>query len=833
MDQQNDPFGQGGDVAGALFELHLLEREVETVSDLGALKMLFYRLEAISQQAPNDSDVQAAVAQVKQKILARGLQLKQAGGAASTPTPGGGAPSPSTPYPTTPYPSTPPPSPAPMGPTQQWGAPPPYPPTPAGPRTPAPDSLATAGIPAAPAVPPPAGAGYGAPSPPPVPASAPAGGAAWKRALMVGGLVGLVAFGGLVFTLRRTIQKPAPSVIAVDLETTPPGAQIRVNNEARCKSNCKVELAPGSYQVQAILDGFEPASTTINVAAGAPVRVNLALQPSPLQVKLFADLEAGQVLLNDQPAGELQQGQFVVEKIPPGKHTVKVTGKDGEAVFGFEVIPGQAPAVASPITVKNFLAVLVSGAGSAARVHTSVTPLKIALDGQPAGDAAAEGLPLQNLSVGDHELTLGEGKDQQKLVVGFTPAPMLTAFLKLDLNAGTLVVSAGEDDALIYLNGRTAPGLKTRRGQLRIPRLTVREYAVRVAKEGFLEVPDQKIQIRKGEETRVEFKMAPAPKVAGLRLRGAVPGAQVLVDGNSLGLVYTDGSFQNASVAPGEHAVELRRDRYSPKQIRRTFRAGETLELSGSDFAMEVLPGTLLLNLTPANARVMIKRSDEAQPRQVKETTLKLAEGTYTIAASAPNHQDNVVTVQLVAGETKTIPLALTPVKGPSPTVPAKPAAAGVADWDEPGAWAKDGPWMARRGGNFVTFGAQPVQGVFEFKVGRLRGRRLEWFVNFRDQRNYSLFQLEKKTFYRKDVVNARTIDLAKVTEQRLESESEYTLQIEITATSVTHRVRRGGNWEVLDSWNESGRNFTAGKFGFRIDSGSQVGLANFTFRPK
>ncbi len=832
MNQQNDPFGQGGDAAGALFELHLLEREVETVPDLGALKMLFYRLEAISQQAPNDSDVQAAVAQVKQKILARGLELRQAGGATSTPTPGG-APAPRTPYPSTPYPSAPPPPPAPMGPTQQWGAPPPYPPAPIGPQTPLPDSIATAAISAPPATQPSSGAGYGAPAPPPLPAPAPAGGSAWKRALLVGGAVGLVAFGALVFTLRKTIQKPAPSLIAVDFETTPPGAQIRVNNEARCKSNCKADLAPGSYQVQAILDGFEPAATTINVGPGAPAKVNLPLRPSPLQVKLFADLEAGQVLLDDQPAGELQQGQFVIEKIPPGKHTVKVTGKGGEAVFGFEVIPGQAPAVASPITVKNFLAVLVSGAGSAARIHTSVAPMKVALDGRPAADAAADGLQLQGLGVGDHELTLGEGSGQQKLVVGFTPAPMLTAFLKLDLNAGTLVVSAGEDDALIYLNGRTAPGLKTRRGQLRIPRLPVREYAVHVAKEGFLDVPDQKVQIRKGEETRVEFKMASAPKVAGLRLRGAVPGAQVMVDGNSLGLVYTDGTFQNAGVAPGEHAVELRRERYTPKQIRRTFRAGETLELSGSDFAMEVLPGTLFLNLTPANARVMIKRSDEAQPRQVKETTLKLAEGTYTIAVSAPNYQDNVVTVQLVAGETKTIPLALTPVKAAVTTAPAKPAATGMADWDEPGAWVKDGPWMARRGGNFVTFKIQPVQGVFEFKVGRLRGRRIDWFVNFRDQRNYSLFQLEKKTFFRKDMVNGKMIDLAKVTEGRLESETEYTLQIEITPTSITHRVQRGGNWEVLDSWNESGRNFTAGKFGFRVDSGSQVGLANFTFRPK
>jgi hypothetical protein len=807
-----------------LLELQLLERDVETVPDLGALKMLFYRLETVSQQAPDHPDVQNGVAQVKQKILARGLELKQAGAMTSTPFPGLGTPGPP---PSTPYP------PSPMTPTQQYSAPP---------LTPMPDAYPTMGLPAQQQPPPPVhtpfpGLDYGAP-PAPVgpPAPPPAGGAMWKRALMIGGAVGLVAFGGLVYSLRKTklgLPGATSAAVAVEFRTTPPGAQIRVNNEARCKSDCKAELAPGSYQVQAILEGFEPAAAALNVAAGAPASLNLPLRPLPLQVKLFVDLETGRVLLDDQPAGEIQQGQALLEKVQPGKHTVKVSGKDGEAAFGFEVIPGQAPVVAAPITVKNFLAVLVSGAGSAVRLHTSVVPMKVALDGQPAGEVAAEGLPLQNLTVGDHELALGEGKDLRKLVVGFTPAPMLTAFLKLDLNAGTLVVSAGEDDALIYLNGRTSPGLKTRRGQLRIPRLAVREYAVRVAKEGYQDVADQKVQIRKGEETRVEFKMVAAPKLAGLRLRGAVPGAQVLVDGNALGLVYSDGTFQNANIAPGERAIELRRERYTPKQVRKTFRAGETLDLAGAEFAMEVLPGILRLNITPAGARVTIKRSDEAQPRPVTDPTLRLPEGTYTITASAPNHQENVVTVQLVAGETKTIPLALIPLKTAGAT-PVKPAATatGMADWDEPGGWVQDGPWLVHKGGNFVSFKIQPLQGVLEFKVARLRGSRLRWFVNLRDQRNYSLFEMDRRRFYRRDVVNGRTIDLARV-DHRVESENEYTMQIEIAPTAVVHRLQQGGAWSVLDAWNEAGRNFTAGRFGFRIDGSDQVGLANFAFRPR
>ena len=51
---------------------------------------------------------------------------------------------------------------------------------------------------------------------------------------------------------------------------------------------------------------------------------------------------------------------------------------------------------------------------------------------------------------------LGEGKDQKNVKENFGPAPMLTAFLKSDLNIGTVIVSTGEDDVTVLLVKRTA-----------------------------------------------------------------------------------------------------------------------------------------------------------------------------------------------------------------------------------------------------------------------------------------------------------------------------------------------------------------------------------------
>ena len=90
-------------------------------------------------------------------------------------------------------------------------------------------------------------------------------------------------------------------------------------------------LAPGTYQIVAFLDGYDAATSELNVTAGQPANLNLALTAQPQSVRILTDLDAGTVTVDDQPAADLQEGQFVIDNVMPGSHTVKVAGKTGEA----------------------------------------------------------------------------------------------------------------------------------------------------------------------------------------------------------------------------------------------------------------------------------------------------------------------------------------------------------------------------------------------------------------------------------------------------------------------------------------------------------------------
>ncbi len=639
----------------------------------------------------------------------------------------------------------------------------------------------------------------------------------------------LVVVAGLIVVARskRTApSSPSAGGIAFEVRTSPTGATVRVNNEVKGTTNFQLSLPAGTYQLEAQLDGYQPAVSSVTVTAGVAVQpLDLTLQPLPQTVRLFTDLEAGKVTLDDQPAGEMQEGQIVLDNVAPGPHVLKVQSKVGEATINFEAKPGAAPAVTGPVQAKELGAVLVSNLGGKAKVHSS-TPAKVALDGQSAGDAGPGGLDLNNVTPGDHELALGEGAGQRKMVVSVGPSPALTVFLKSDRNVGTLVVVAGEDNVRVFLNDKVQPR-QTRRGILRVPNLNVRDYKVRVEKDGFQNEPEQLAVVKKGDETRLEFKLKPVPTVASANIRGALAGSEVLLDRKAVGTVQPDGTFALSNLTPGEHTVELRKDQYRPKQIRRNFSAGEAVVLTGAEVAMERAGGTLRLNLSPADAKVTIARGGE-QPRPVTDVVLSVPEGSYTLVARAPNYGDKTVSIQVGPGETKVVELSLTPQK----TVAKAESKGGMSDWEDAANWSRDGNWFVHRGGNFVNFGRASVQGNFVFTASLRRGRRLQWFFGKSDDKNYALFQMDKKHFYRNEVVNGKSKELQKVPHKQ-DKQDYWTLQIEVSAAGVTHKIHDGETWTVLDEWKDSGRNFTTGRFGFYIPGTDQYALSNFSFAPQ
>ncbi len=829
-----------------LEELRQLEREAAIQTDPLIVESHLQRARALASSYALDPEVQSVVADIERRWTVLGATRA----AEQMPFPGfpsEGAPPPPPPVPPLPgesvlFPGGGPgvaePPPVPSAPAPPWTPSPAPPPQPVVPPSAAAPPPAAASPPAAapappverPHVAPPPKAAYPPAAPPPVapPPGRAAGrpiGRTWLLA-GVGGLVAVLAIvAGVILLGRRTAQPPA-GVTTVEIRTIPPGATILVNGQARGVSDLSLPLAPGSYQIEARLDGYRPAFTKLEFSAGPVAPVQLALEPLGVGLRLITDLDQGKVALDEEAARDLLEGQFSLDGLGPGKHTLKVTGRDGEATIAFEAAPGAAPIASDPVT-RNLAAVVVASMGNRARVYASFGPAPVELNGEPVGQVGPGGLELTNLTPGTHELTIGAERNRRKMIVEISPAPLLTAYLRSDRDVGTLVVLTGEDGVRVFLNGREQRRT-TSRGQLRIPNLPVREYVVRVAKEGFEDAPEQKVAVRKGEESKVEFRLRPLPRVATLVIQGGPAGAQVLLDGQPVGIVQDDGSFHHSGIAEGEHQIEIRRERFAPRVIRRSFGAGQTVQLGGAEVALQPLTGRLQVALSPRDAQLLIGRPGET-PKPLAGTSAELPEGTYLLVARAADHAEASQTVQIVAGQTRTVRIELAPLKGAAR--PGPPPATGIALLG-PG-WVEEGGWFFRRGGNFVLAQIPKLDGRIVFTATLRKGRRLRWVVNYTDERNHDLFELDGRSLYHTVVRNGRRNERPRVAHS-LGNWQYCSVQIEVTPASIVHRVRKTEDWITLSQVaGEPGRDYTEGRFGFYIPGDDQVGLSYFAFTPR
>ncbi len=676
--------------------------------------------------------------------------------------------------------AAPPPMPAAVPPVAPV-APGPYAP-PSPPSSTFPASTGPQAVPPTPPVgPPPIKPPSGTIPPPQKPAAKPV---AWKKALLFGAILGLiVAVVGIAFLVnmarKRNKEAAAPAAgIEVQVATTPPGAAIKVNGEDKCTSPCSVPLPAGDYQITAFLPGYEPGAGGVTVAAtGAPPQVNLTLEPSPQPMRILAEgVDGAKVTVDDQPAGEVQDGQFVIDNVKPGPHTVKIAGKGGEASFSFETADAKAPTITGT-TAKNLLAVVVSSFGNNARVATSAGPLKLSLNGQPQGDTSPGGVDLQGFQAGPAELAVGEGPAQKTMQETFGPAPALTVFLRPDKagppgagDLGTLIVVTGEDDVRVFVNNREQKK-RTARGQLRVP-TPPGKVSVRVFKDGFNTPPTQSIEVVKGADARAEFQMQ-----------------------------RMDTGVKPAPIAP-------------PPPV-------------------GVTNGTVHVTRSPASATITYKRDNEAQPHTLTANQVDLPPGSYTFSSRAPGYTDRTLPVQVSSGGQLVVDLTLASLRTAAPA----PKMGGIADFEDPSGWARDGEAWIHKGGNFLPY-KLPAKGTFTFTVQLLKGGNIfkgghiRWYVDYVDPKNYGLFEIDKKTFWAKEVTNGKSKDREK-TQHGVENEKSFTIQIDVSPDHVVHRIKNGDTWLTLDSWTQPGRNFSDGKFGFYIPGNDEIGISDFKFQPK
>jgi PEGA domain len=718
-----------------LEEIKAIGQQIDLAMDLAGLEPIRQRLEQVAIKHPGDSEVQKAAEDAKRLLLSRVARLT---------------------------PSTSPPT--------RRDFPTVSLPIPGGPPTiDASTTIPDAGI---------------IPTIPSMPAAEARQAMEWQRALWMGVAVGVALSLVLIVVLVNIARKRNVSLsdltatdVAVQIATTPSGASIRVNGEVRCVSDCKITLPPGAYQITAFLDGYEPAASGVSLVLGKSETLNLTLEERPQTVRILSDLAQGKVALDQQPPADLQDGEFVFEKVAPGTHTISVTGPNADASFSFNLAPARLPAVSGTVSTRNVLAMLVSSFAGHARVVTSSGPWKLAVNGQAEDNAGPAGVDLKSFQAGLNELAISQGSDQRTIKEDFGPGPTLTAFLKTDRNVGMLIVSTGENNARVFLNNKEYPR-RTQGGQLRIQ--TVGSVEVKVQKAGFENAPAQTIEVKKGGEARVEFKMKPLAVVAALQIEGATPGAEVLIDQRSAGSVADDGKFYNAAVPPGVHVIALRRERFTPKQFSRNFVAGQTVTIGGTDVA-------LVAERPPA----------PPPPPPVPE-----------------------------------------PRPEPVAPKPPPPKVASMDGFESQQGWTQqdNGVWR-RRGGGFVAY-KPPSAGVFTFAVYLIRGGnvfrggRVRWFIDYKDPKNYVVSELDENNLTIKDVVNGKSTDHAKVKHNVESKDKAWAIEVEISPDRLIQRIQKDKEWITLDTWTKPDHNFAEGKFGFLVQGNDEIGVSDFKFRP-
>ena len=458
--------------------------------------------------------------------------------------------------------------------------------------------------------------------------------------------------------------------------------------------------------------------------------------------------------------------------------------------------PSAAPAVSSP-----------SASAPAVSSSSTTAPAVTA----PAVTAPADSVPAQTTSEPSLPASGVSSDDAAGKVVTGDQPPADSGHVEPARSLGTLIVVAGQDDARVFLNGKLQRQL-TRSGQLLLPNLELRDYLVQVSKSGFQDPPQQKIRIRKGEEAKLVFNLQPQPRFASLTIQGGAPGTLVLVDQTLVGTIQPDGTLSVSTVNPGDHIVELRKERFKPRQFKKHFAMGETISLAAADASLEAAPSELKITFAPADASVAIVKGDLLKIVS-SGVPLNLAPGTYTLTARTAERFTRTSTFEVIAGQPKTLNLSLAP--------------SGMPKWDDPAAWKQEKDSFIRKGGDFVLYGVAPDAGTFIFSAMVTKGHLLQWVLNYIDPKNYVLLQMDDSNFYRAVIRNGEKTNEIKVPDKG-DKKSFRTLQIRVSPTEIVHQIKHGDRWTILDRWAQPGADLSLGKFGFYIPGNDEVAISSF-----
>jgi hypothetical protein len=123
------------------------------------------------------------------------------------------------------------------------------------------------------------------------------------------------------------------------------------------------------------------------------------------------------------------------------------------------------------------------------------------------------------------------------------------------------------------------------------------------------------------------------------------------------------------------------------------------------------------------------------------------------------------------------------------------------------------------------------ASGAIQFRVVLPGRKRLEWLADYRDEKNYILYQTERNTLERIPYVGGKKGKTVKA-EHPLRLDEPVEVSIVLTGCSVRTSLLAEKDWRVVDEFVWEGGE-TSGRFGFRVPGRERLVLEEFSCTPK
>lgn len=234
----------------------------------------------------------------------------------------------------------------------------------------------------------------------------------------------------------------------LDIQTTPPGAQIFVDGDFVGVSPIQVEVQPGTHTVLATMPGYTAAQQSVTVAAGETRIVRLTLNPEQATLRVLTSPSGASIYVNGQYRGTAPSAGLNLS-LAPGTYTIsaRLSGYE-EATTTITLNPGETRSVTLtlvPIVRKGTL-----------NIYTDPVGASIYLNGRYVGVAGSAGLRLEVDANVVHRI-VASMPDYEDASVEVQLSPNETRTIRLTLEpivkVGTVSINSSPSNALVYING--------------------------------------------------------------------------------------------------------------------------------------------------------------------------------------------------------------------------------------------------------------------------------------------------------------------------------------------------------------------------------------------